>query len=321
MAEPGGESPSWAAFAAGDLATGLARVRGLSAAEPDEAAPFAHLYAASDLLADLGSRAAAIAAAGGRGALIAAACAARLALERGLTLLQTDLLHEGEPLVAAALTSGAPAAAPLPLLAALRARNALGAIWCDRGDDARALEHLAAADALYQAARGVSSGGGAGTEQQVAGETGAAVRLASMSLEEGAGCTAAAAAGAAAASEEQAAGEEQAAAAAGEAAAGEEAAPGFDWQAALDPEDVGEGVEDAYTQTRESWASFSNAVLRNSAQRWTACAHQQPAACVARQPHDSSRFSACSYAARNRRMPPLHPHCLTSRKSTARRLT
>jgi tetratricopeptide (TPR) repeat protein len=222
---------SWASFAAGDLPDGLERVRGLLEQEPDPAAPYAPLYAAADAL---GALAASARAAGGGAPAAAEACAARLDLERGLALLQTDLLGEGEPLVAAAL-----AAPPPPrgwrLREALRARNALGALWCDRGDNERALEHLQQAEAAYCAARAAGrQPRGQQQQEQEAPDGGLGEGVARLSV--------GGAAGAAGAAPEQQQGQEEV-----EQQQEEEA----DWDAPLCPIDMEAAEEAEFTQTRE----------------------------------------------------------------------
>jgi hypothetical protein len=156
-----------APFAEGDLS----RARQLLEAVPDPKQPYSHLYAAADALGELAERADA----GG-----AERCAARLRVEQGLALLRTDLLSQGEPLLSAALQG--PAGPGLPPLDALRARNALAALWCDRGEEGRALDHLRAAQQAYERASG---GGDCGAARGAA--TGAADKAAREAVAAGGG--------------------------------------------------------------------------------------------------------------------------------------
>ncbi|GBF96710.1 hypothetical protein Rsub_09452 [Raphidocelis subcapitata] len=179
------EATSWAAFEAGELRESLSRVRQLLDAEAHPSAPYAERYAAADALSALAATAASLAARAGPGspdAEAAAACAERLRLERGLALLRTDLLGEGEPLVAAAL---ARPAARWPLHVALRARNALGALWCDRDDAAAALRHLQAAEGAYAAARAAAAAAAVDAAAAAAGAAPAAPGGGEAGLAEG----------------------------------------------------------------------------------------------------------------------------------------
>ncbi len=210
-----GTSDSWAVLSA-DLPAALARVKQLTDTKPDLAAPYRSIYAACDALQALETRAAA----GGADSKDAAsACAARLRMERGLLLLQTDMLHEGEPMVADLLGGGR----PWPLWVALRARNALGALWIDRDDSPLGLRHLEAARALYHAATaaGRAPGSGSGGE----GESHAAA--AAAEAEAGATPSAPAAAAAAVAEEEPS------------------------WAVPLLPADLAAAIQAEHTQTRE----------------------------------------------------------------------
>jgi len=126
--------------------------------DPDPAAPYQTIYAAAEFLRSLEQRAAAIAETDPANQA-AADCADRLRLERGLLLLQTDMLCEGEPIVSDVLQRSK----PWPLWESLRAHNALGALWCDRDNGQLALQHLEAAQTLYNAAQQASSSGRAVT--------------------------------------------------------------------------------------------------------------------------------------------------------------
>ena len=153
---------TWSEFAASTLPAELSRVNKLLNAEPDPSAPYQALYDAADALARMEERADALAAANDPEPAARAAarfCADRLRLERGLVLLQTDLLCEAEPLVSGALARRPEGWAPRD---ALRARNALAALWCDRDDAPRALAYLQEAQAAYDAWRGGGGGGGGG---------------------------------------------------------------------------------------------------------------------------------------------------------------
>ncbi len=139
---------AWSAFRHTAYALALERAAELRAAEEDEAAPYASKYAAADLMLQLQHAAEAHVGSDQHGPE-AAACLARLQLEHGLALAETDLLSEGEASLRRALEFEWPST-PGCLVLQQQALNALGALWSGRADFTRALEHLQQALALYE---------------------------------------------------------------------------------------------------------------------------------------------------------------------------
>lgn len=246
-------SSDWLRFAEGELKGGIRSARALADSALNESAPYDHLYRSEELLKSLeqrcggrrGSGEAAASADGGAAASVDAStaptsstpfferCARRLRLERGLLLVQTDLLARGDALLSAALEEDEPCAG-LPAAAAVRGRNALGALWCDRGDADAALLHLGKAEAQYKertagdgAAAAGAGGGGASPADTVTGE------VAGLSLGGGGG---------------SGSGGGEASASAASVAA--ERALSDAW-AEWDPVGEAEALEDAHTQTRK----------------------------------------------------------------------
>lgn len=259
-----------ASCAMAELRDRLKEARRLADADPDESAPYQHLYQAAEMLEDLEKKLVAQGKADGDGAASAAAASAaaivrRLRLERGLLLLQTDLLTDGEALVSKAVDAADAAAAPLPLLAALRARNALGALWCDRGDAERAKRHLEAAEALFLAApRGGSSGGSGESSSTSGGDAPAdtaATQLAAVRLDGG--------------------GADGSGSTAGGGAAGGDAEDV--WAAAWDPADAADAAADAHTQTREP-LGLVHAVVQREGET-----ERGSSSCLDQQEHGPSR--------------------------------
>lgn len=160
---------------AGRCADALTTADALCRAQEVEAAPFAGKYAAADLLRDVLDEAkmrmaASIGEPGGQRAAEEEAAAA-LALRRGLALLETDLLAEGEGCVreAVAALEGDPARHVLLLL---EAYNGLGALGCGRGAFDEAFTALRRAEALHADAVSASGGGGGGGDSAMMGRGG-----------------------------------------------------------------------------------------------------------------------------------------------------
>jgi hypothetical protein len=139
--------------------TTILEARRLAAQQDDEREPYKSKYAAADLLAAAaccGALPAAPAAdastapsAGGLPPSPAPAPAARIKLERGLVLLETDLTGEGQVALEEGLACAWPADVE-SLEIQQQAHNALGSLWCERSKHATALQHLQAAAALYE---------------------------------------------------------------------------------------------------------------------------------------------------------------------------
>lgn len=253
---------TWAAFAAGGLPTELARVKELLDTESDPGEPYRTIYDACETLERVQQRASAITASSACGTAAhgaASLCVDRMRLERGLALLQTDMLCEGEPLVTQALQR----AGGWPLWESLRAHNALGALWCDRDNAQLALKHLQQADVLYQQQR-CSSGGSAarrGAPSDAAGALGEGMHRLEVGDDDSGPGAAAAASPAADGAATAGAGAEpevgtdgaggQILPAVGTAAAAAAGLPVMEWAKALQPADLDAAIEDAYTQTRE----------------------------------------------------------------------
>lgn len=120
-----------------------AKAIALLAEEEDESEPYKHLYAAADLLSDAAKS---LEAEGGEGMTAAVAV---LECRRGLVLLETDLVADGERY----LTSGLEKLNALPGKESkayetlkLEGQNSLGALWCNREDFERARGYLEAAE-------------------------------------------------------------------------------------------------------------------------------------------------------------------------------
>lgn len=128
-----------------------ARLLGCTAA--DESEPFKNRYAAADTLKELQQELLQLQQqhfpdGDGNIAQTAAWLSAWCQLERGLQLLETDLLAEGEK----ALEEGLSYAWPTTLgslAIQLQAHNALASLWCDRSEHDTALSHLQSAVQLH----------------------------------------------------------------------------------------------------------------------------------------------------------------------------
>jgi hypothetical protein len=126
------------------------RLLGCTAA--DESEPFKNRYAAADMFKELQQELQQFKKGCSDGDSDIAQTAARISawcqLERGLQLLETDLLAEGQR----ALEEGLSYAWPTTLSSLaiqLQAHNALASLWCDRSEHDTALSHLESAVQLH----------------------------------------------------------------------------------------------------------------------------------------------------------------------------
>lgn len=144
----------WQAFSQGPMLQGLSSARQLRfASEVDEHEPYKSSYASADVLKGLHAQAHALlqGLTGMQHEAHVCRCLAQISLERGLALLDTDLLAEGERELTQALGFDWPNDDAESLVLQQAARNALGALWRERGDCDAACEHLARAEQLHAA--------------------------------------------------------------------------------------------------------------------------------------------------------------------------
>jgi hypothetical protein len=130
----------------------LKDARQLGCSPADESEPYKFRYAAADALKELQEQvqhASAETPAGeGANEVQAAERVAWCKLERGLQLLETDLLSEGQKALEQGLEYAWPGTVEC-LAIQLQAHNALASLWCERSENGTALQHLRSADDLY----------------------------------------------------------------------------------------------------------------------------------------------------------------------------
>jgi hypothetical protein len=134
------------------FAARLKEARQLGSSPADESEPYKFRYAAADALKELQEQVqharAKTPADGGNDEVQAAERVAWCKLERGLQLLETDLLSEGQKVLEQGLDYAWPGTVEC-LAIQLQAHNALASLWCERSENDAALQHLRSADDLY----------------------------------------------------------------------------------------------------------------------------------------------------------------------------
>lgn len=127
-----------------------ARLLGCTAA--DESEPFKNRYAAADTFKELQQELQQLQKDcpddDSNVATTSSSLSAWCQLERGLQLLETDLLAEGQKALEEGLSYAWPATAG-SLAIQLQAHNALASLWCDRSEHDTALSHLESAVELH----------------------------------------------------------------------------------------------------------------------------------------------------------------------------
>lgn len=141
----------------------LKEARQLGCTPADEHEPYKHRYAAADLLKELADQLLKQEQEQEQQQrqLFVAWCK----LERGLQLLETDLLAEGQKVLEEALAYAWPDTVAA-LAMQLQAHNALAALWCERSENETALSHLQSADTLYSRITQLQGSSAAGSAQQ-----------------------------------------------------------------------------------------------------------------------------------------------------------
>jgi hypothetical protein len=135
-------------FIATKLLPAVPKGRKLRATEDDESEPYKSKYACSDLLASVEEQAAALAAIQPEASTTLGHCIAYCQLERGLSLLETDLVADGQRALEQALEFSWPPSLE-SYAAQQQAHNALGGLWCSREEFDTSLEHLKTAAELH----------------------------------------------------------------------------------------------------------------------------------------------------------------------------
>lgn len=125
------------------LISSIQKARTTASEFADEHEPYKNKYAAADMLKQLES-----ASWGHMDNKAADEVVAWCKLERGLQLLDTDLLAEGQKVLEEGLAYPWPSTVEC-LAIQLQAHNALAALWCERSENATALKHLQAAADLH----------------------------------------------------------------------------------------------------------------------------------------------------------------------------
>jgi hypothetical protein len=123
--------------------------RKLRGTEDDESEPYKSKYACSDLLTSVEQQAAALAASQPDASTSLGQCIAYCQLERGLALLETDLVADGQRALEQALEFAWPPSLE-SYAAQQQAHNALGGLWCSREEFETSLKHLKTAAELYR---------------------------------------------------------------------------------------------------------------------------------------------------------------------------
>jgi hypothetical protein len=137
-----------AEFIARKLLPAICDGRKLRATEDDESEPYKSKYACSDLLVSVEQQAAALAAIQPEASTTLGQCIAYCQLERGLALLETDLVADGQSALEQALEFAWPPSLE-SYTAQQQAHNALGGLWCSREEFETSLDHLKTATELY----------------------------------------------------------------------------------------------------------------------------------------------------------------------------
>lgn len=125
-----------------DAATAILKARQVGCIENDDSEPYKSRYEAADLLQEL--EAEVLQRPPPSCELLVAWCK----LERGLQLLETDLLAEGQKLLEEGLAHAWPDTVECMAIQ-LQAQNALASLWCERSEHTVALQHLQAAADLH----------------------------------------------------------------------------------------------------------------------------------------------------------------------------
>ena len=131
-----------------ELFASLKKARDLGCKPADEHQPYSNRYAAAEQLQELLQQACNADAACSTPE--AAEFASWCKVERGLQLLETDLLAEGQKALEEGLSHAWPSTVEC-LAIQLQAHNALAQLWCERSENETALEHLQSAADLYSA--------------------------------------------------------------------------------------------------------------------------------------------------------------------------
>jgi hypothetical protein len=130
----------------------ISEARSLGCTAADESEPFKNRYAAADTFKELQQELQQLQKDCSDDDSNVATTASRLSawcqLERGLQLLETDLLAEGQKALEEGLSYAWPATAG-SLAIQQQAHNALASLWCDRSEHDTALSHLESAVQLH----------------------------------------------------------------------------------------------------------------------------------------------------------------------------
>jgi hypothetical protein len=155
-------------FIRGKFVSNIIDARRLRATEDDDSEPYKSKYACSDLLASLEQQASALAAITPESSSILSHCIAYCRLERGLALLETDLIADGQHALEQALEFFWPPSLQ-SYAAQQQAHNALGGLWCSREEFDKSLQHLQTAAELYSKMKAIlqdSTSAGTAKQQQ-----------------------------------------------------------------------------------------------------------------------------------------------------------